>query len=257
MYLTHNDEVSCSGLQFMNSAFKKVQPVPPIEIPDVGSRAKTGDLDPKPISLAREHQLPSIANLHDAIWCPENTLSLMSASSETGIDALRFAYWTPEEATGHGHFQPSTHPQEPARPPDCKVMGELTRMGSTDDSTGVSTDDSTQSGSSGSEPEDEDYVCSSVYPHPAIMTLQDKLQELYVDLREQSTKTPLGFQPHLTLGQWRGGNSPTEPLKAGWEDISFTVDRIHLISRRGNFDQFVIKKSVHLGTFDFESGWEL
>ena len=50
---------------------------------------------------------------------------------------------------------------------------------------------------------------------------------MYPELNELSTRSPDGFQPHLTLGQYstRGRDNLLENVKKGWKNIEFEVSR--------------------------------
>ncbi len=53
------------------------------------------------------------------------------------------------------------------------------------------------------------------------------VQSVYPELNELSTRSPDGFQPHLTLGQYstRGRENLLENVKKGWKNIEFEVSR--------------------------------
>ena len=111
--------------------------------------------------------IASITNLHDATWCPESTLFLTSASSKTGIDVYGSptGHQTTPQVTVAFSLAPQPHKNPHNLPTALRTQGRSScnhhpgwwEWFLEDD---TSTDDSTQSCSSGSH----------------------------------------GFQPHLTLG---------------------------------------------------------
>lgn len=59
-------------------------------------------------------------------------------------------------------------------------------------------------------------------------------------------RSPEGFQPHLTLGQWKSKDVLTkviEELKRTWIPITFTVTELYMISRTKD-DPFVVKDKI-------------
>ena len=85
--------------------------------------------------------------------------------------------------------------------------------------------------------------------HPSVMKLQKTLEEIYPDFTDLSNRSELGFQPHLSLGQFSFSNieSKMEQFKRTWKDEVFTVDQIYLISRKDFDDPFHIRHTVKLG----------
>ncbi|EKF00784.1 DUF504 domain-containing protein [Tolypothrix sp. LEGE 11397] len=97
-----------------------------------------------------------------------------------------------------------------------------------------------------------------VQPETALHELQTVLQNLFPQCNEQSSKTKAGFTPHLSVGQFPSPEAALAELPQ-WHPVSFTVDSIALISRRGD-EPFAVRHIVYLG----ESGvthsselWEL
>ncbi len=75
--------------------------------------------------------------------------------------------------------------------------------------------------------------------------LQTVLQNLFPQCDEQSKKSSKGFTPHLSVGQFPNLETAHSMLPQ-WRPVSFTVNSVALISRRGD-KPFEIKHIVHLG----------
>ncbi|WP_339375947.1 poly(A) polymerase [Calothrix sp. NIES-2098] len=82
-------------------------------------------------------------------------------------------------------------------------------------------------------------------PENALHELQAVLQNLFPQCDEQSSKTTAGFTPHLSVGQFPSPEAAIAELPQ-WHPISFTVDSIALISRRGD-EPFEVRHIVYLG----------
>ncbi|MBD2340262.1 DUF504 domain-containing protein [Calothrix sp. FACHB-156] len=82
-------------------------------------------------------------------------------------------------------------------------------------------------------------------PDNALHELQTVLQNLFPQCNEQSSKTKAGFTPHLSVGQFPSPEAALAELPQ-WHPISFTVDSIALISRRGD-EPFAVRHIVYLG----------
>ena len=86
-------------------------------------------------------------------------------------------------------------------------------------------------------------------PHPEVMKMHSILQDLYPDLATEDDPE-LGFQPHLSLGQFK--HQEVEEFKdkfsSQWTDIEFTVSEVYLISRKDFYDPFHVRETVPLGT---------
>ena len=84
------------------------------------------------------------------------------------------------------------------------------------------------------------------------MPFPDK--DMYPSLNELSTKSPDGFQPHLTLGQDTRGRL-MENIKSTWRPLEFDVKEIHLISRENDRTPFKIKQTIPLGALGDPNEW--
>lgn len=84
-----------------------------------------------------------------------------------------------------------------------------------------------------------------VEPETALHELQTVLQNLFPQCDEQSKKSSAGFTPHLSVGQFPLPETARSMLPQ-WRPVSFTVNSVALISRRGD-KPFEIKHIVHLG----------
>ncbi|MBD2238503.1 DUF504 domain-containing protein [Aulosira sp. FACHB-113] len=84
-----------------------------------------------------------------------------------------------------------------------------------------------------------------VQPENALHELQKVLQNLFPQCNEQSSKTKAGFTPHLSVGQFPSPEAALAELPQ-WHPVSFTVDSIALISRRGD-EPFVVRHIIYLG----------
>ena len=86
--------------------------------------------------------------------------------------------------------------------------------------------------------------------HPSVMEIQRKLEAMFPEFNELSTRSDKGFQPHLSLGQFKPNavEKWKDQFKAGWTDIEFEVKEIYLISRADFDDPFHVRHAVKLGT---------
>lgn len=83
-------------------------------------------------------------------------------------------------------------------------------------------------------------------PPRALLDLQDRLLGVYRYCSNQARKTPAGFVPHLTIGQFKSLKETLamkEKLQTSWEPIEFVVKEIYLISRTKD-DPFEIRHVV-------------
>ncbi|KJE98040.1 hypothetical protein CAOG_008076 [Capsaspora owczarzaki ATCC 30864] len=82
----------------------------------------------------------------------------------------------------------------------------------------------------------------------AILHLQRILEQQYPQCVEQSSRSPKGFVPHLTVAQF---GTSAEALRfirqwqADWKPLTFTVSTVSLISRHGT-DPFSVSKTVYI-----------
>ena len=82
-------------------------------------------------------------------------------------------------------------------------------------------------------------------PPDALHQLQAVLQQLFPQCDEQSKKSATGFTPHLSVGQFPSAQEVREQLPS-WHPVSFLVESVALISRRGD-EPFEVRYRVHLG----------
>ena len=82
-------------------------------------------------------------------------------------------------------------------------------------------------------------------PPDALHQLQAVLQQLFPQCDEQSKKSGAGFTPHLSVGQFPTAQEAKAQLPS-WHPVSFLVDSVALISRRGD-EPFEVRYRVHLG----------
>ncbi|MBD1920305.1 DUF504 domain-containing protein [Microcoleus sp. FACHB-831] len=82
-------------------------------------------------------------------------------------------------------------------------------------------------------------------PERALHQLQAVLQQLFPQCDEQSKKSPAGFTPHLSVGQFKSVQEAIAQLPS-WHPISFPVESVALISRRGD-EPFEVRYLVPLG----------
>ena len=95
--------------------------------------------------------------------------------------------------------------------------------------------------------------CNTTSPpqhQQVVLDLQSELEELFPDFKELGTISELGFQPHLSLGQFKPKEVENARVKfqQDWSDISFDLKEIYLISRADYDDPFHIRHTVPLGT---------
>lgn len=82
-------------------------------------------------------------------------------------------------------------------------------------------------------------------PPDALHQLQAVLQQLFPQCDEQSKKSAAGFTPHLSVGQFPTAQEAKAQLPS-WHPVSFLVESVALISRRGD-EPFEVRYLVHLG----------
>ncbi|GAB4206100.1 MAG: hypothetical protein Fur006_62910 [Coleofasciculaceae cyanobacterium] len=82
-------------------------------------------------------------------------------------------------------------------------------------------------------------------PLDALHQLQAVLQQLFPQCDEQSKKSAAGFTPHLSVGQFSIAREAREQFPS-WQPMSFLVESVALISRRGD-EPFEVRYRVHLG----------
>jgi poly(A) polymerase len=82
-------------------------------------------------------------------------------------------------------------------------------------------------------------------PPDALHQLQAVLQQLFPQCDEQSQKSAAGFTPHLSVGQFPTAQEAKAQLPS-WHPVSFLVESVALISRRGD-EPFEVRYRVHLG----------
>ncbi|MEW5859786.1 MAG: poly(A) polymerase [Cyanobacteriota bacterium] len=82
-------------------------------------------------------------------------------------------------------------------------------------------------------------------PPDALHQLQAALQQLFPQCDEQSKKSAAGFTPHLSVGQFPTAQEAKAQLPS-WHPVSFLVESVALISRRGD-EPFEVRYRVHLG----------
>ncbi|MEQ8465042.1 poly(A) polymerase [Coleofasciculus sp. E1-EBD-02] len=82
-------------------------------------------------------------------------------------------------------------------------------------------------------------------PPDALYQLQVVLQQLFPQCDEQSKKSAAGFTPHLSVGQFPTAQEAKAQLSS-WHPVSFLVDSVALISRRGD-QPFKVRYRIHLG----------
>lgn len=83
--------------------------------------------------------------------------------------------------------------------------------------------------------------------HEDIVRLQHQLEELYPQCDDLRTISG-GFNPHLSLGQFkpRELQKYVKEFSSSWQQVTFVVKEIHLISRTSAEAPFEIRKSVPL-----------
>jgi len=82
-------------------------------------------------------------------------------------------------------------------------------------------------------------------PPDTLHQLQAVLRQLFPQCDEQSQKSAAGFTPHLSVGQFPTAQEAREQLPS-WHPLSFLVESVALISRRGD-EPFEVRYRVHLG----------
>ncbi len=206
---------------------------------------------------------PSIDNLRHAVWTPNNT-QVRPQQESVGFDSLRFAIWTPEN---------TPKPEEYTyKPPEVnyQIISKIgvvslnpyhnpTTCGTyMDEEEGEEEEENTWQimpiKHTAVTPPGDDKVIYEMDPqghHPDVMKLQTVLQNMYPALDELITKSPDGFQPHLTLGQCPKTEvlKFIDQLKEVWKDVTFEVSNVCVISRKGQNDPFKVKKQIPLESF--------
>ncbi|PSB57949.1 poly(A) polymerase [Chamaesiphon polymorphus] len=89
------------------------------------------------------------------------------------------------------------------------------------------------------------YLRPIVKPEGALHELQAALYRLFPQCYEQSTKTSVGYNPHLSVGQFADRSEAMAKLPQ-WHPIKFTVDAVSLLSRTRN-KPCVVKHIVGVG----------
>ncbi|MCT7951301.1 RNA repair domain-containing protein [Ancylothrix sp. C2] len=83
-------------------------------------------------------------------------------------------------------------------------------------------------------------------PPQALHQLQATLQQLFPQCNEQSNKSRAGFTPHLSVGQFKNP-AEAQALLPVWHPLTFRVESVALISRRGD-EPFQVQQIVKLGS---------
>lgn len=85
-------------------------------------------------------------------------------------------------------------------------------------------------------------------PAGSLRALQSALEREYPQCSDLSSKSPSGFHPHMTLGQFPKSTVERKEasFSSSWEPISFVVDRIYIISRTAS-SPFEIRHTLFLG----------
>lgn len=93
-------------------------------------------------------------------------------------------------------------------------------------------------------------------PAAALVELQAALQRAFPRCDEQSTRSPAGFTPHLTVAQQPIARDAAERAaleaqlaawRRAWHPIGFAASEVALISRRGD-EPFAVRYRIALGT---------
>lgn len=83
--------------------------------------------------------------------------------------------------------------------------------------------------------------------HPALLALQQELEKAFPWCNELSNKSPAGYAPHLTVGNFSRQALPKFLRSYGpWKPMEFQVTELYLISRDGFDDPFHIRHIVRL-----------
>ena len=92
----------------------------------------------------------------------------------------------------------------------------------------------------------EDAECAA--SQTPVTDLQSHLVGLFPDCDDLNTRGDAGFQPHLSLGQFKKFEVKRymEEFQKSWNDIEFVVSEIYLISRKDFDDPFHVRKTVPL-----------
>jgi poly(A) polymerase len=94
------------------------------------------------------------------------------------------------------------------------------------------------------------WLAPTTSPPGLLQSLQARLAARFPACDEQSTRGHDGFTPHLTIAKLTGSPGEISALVDRWsaqlQPIEFTVDAVHLISRRGG-EPFAVRGSVQLG----------
>ncbi len=89
-------------------------------------------------------------------------------------------------------------------------------------------------------------------PPGRLDALQSALQSALPQCNAQSLRSPDGFTPHLTLGQFptpEAARAQIDVWRQSWRPLRFPVHAVHLLSRRGD-DPFQARHHVPLGQRD-------
>jgi 2'-5' RNA ligase superfamily len=85
--------------------------------------------------------------------------------------------------------------------------------------------------------------------HDGVVRLQRHLQDAFPVCNELSSfDGSRGFTPHLSLGQFKYNKIEkfVVDLRSNWTRITFDVNSLFIISRKGFDDPFVIRKTINL-----------
>lgn len=90
---------------------------------------------------------------------------------------------------------------------------------------------------------------STLPHHPDTLKLQSQLHAEFPMCDDLSKISEAGFQPHLSLGQFKSSNIDefASKFQEEWVDFELKVSEIYLISRKDFNDPFHIRHSVRLG----------
>jgi len=93
------------------------------------------------------------------------------------------------------------------------------------------------------------YLQPTAEPADALIKLQGILEQLFPGYNELSTKSPQGFTPHLSVGQFPKNQLKkfVDQFQATWAPIEFEVSEIYVISRDGDVP-FKVRYVIPLGS---------
>ncbi|KAK6171538.1 hypothetical protein SNE40_019706 [Patella caerulea] len=198
---------------------------------------------------------PSLDNLKDAIWTPEDNLRLQLSCASVGLDSLKDAIWRPGDkevitqpvitTTALPKFNPPKKAWSVNYNNDCNIA----ISSSTPEETMMDYEEINWTTIEKDKSRNKSEKNPNTNFHPSVMNLQKNLENLYPDFNDLSTINSAGFQPHLTLGQFKKSEIKKflENFKSNWKPIDFKVDEIYLISRVGFADKFEIRETISLG----------